>query len=189
MSETDSPAPVATTPAPTPSEDDPRVVVVMGVSGTGKTSVGERLAEELDLEFVEGDSHHPQANIDKMAAGVALTDDDRLPWLQILADLAGERYAAGRSVVLTCSALRRSYRDVLRSGVPQGAMFFVHLHAPFEVLEERMSQRTKHFMPPSLLASQLDTLEPIESDEPGEVVDVSPDLDEVVAAALVALKR
>ena len=166
----------------------PRVVVVMGVSGTGKTSVGERLAADLGWEFVEGDQRHPQANIDKMSAGLPLTDEDRMPWLRTLAQVAEEAYAGGRSTVVTCSALRRSYRDVLRAGVPQDAMFFVHLHAPFEVLEQRMSLRTKHFMPVSLLHSQLDTLEPLEPDEPGVVVDVTPGLDEVVAQAEAALR-
>ncbi|QNN54778.1 gluconokinase [Nocardioides mesophilus] len=160
----------------------------MGVSGTGKTSVGERIADRLGLDFVEGDSHHPQVNIDKMTAGTPLTDEDRMPWLRTLAALVGERYADGRSTVLTCSALRRGYRDVLRTGVPRGKMFFVHLHAPFAVLEQRMTQRTKHFMPTSLLQSQVDTLEPLEADEPGVVVDVTPGLDEVVRAALAALE-
>lgn len=178
--------PASTTPSTAAAT--PRVVVVMGVSGTGKTSVGERLAAELGWEFVEGDAHHPQANIDKMTAGVPLTDDDRMPWLRALAELVGGKYAAGGSVVLTCSALRRSYRDTLRTGVPRGAMFFVHLHASFEVLEQRMRLRTKHFMPVSLLHSQLDTLEPLGPDEPGLLVDVTPGLDEVVSTARAALE-
>lgn len=159
-------------------------VVVMGVSGTGKTSVGELLAARLGADFVEGDQHHPAANIAKMSAGVPLTDEDRMPWLATLARLVARNHAQGTSTVLACSALRRRYRDVLRSAVPAGSLFFVHLHAPHETLRERMSLRTKHFMPPSLLQSQLDTLEPLEKDEPGVVVDVSADLDDVVAAAV-----
>jgi gluconokinase len=130
-------------------------VVVMGVSGTGKTSVGVQLAEELGCEFVEGDELHPRRNIEKMEQGVPLTDEDRWPWLQAIAELVAVRDFEGTSTVVTCSALRRSYRDVLRDAAPT---FFVHLHAPFEVLEERMQSRTKHFMPPSLLRSQFDTL-------------------------------
>jgi gluconokinase len=158
----------------------------MGVSGTGKTAVGGRMAKELDFEFVEGDSYHPAANIAKMQAGTPLTDEDRAPWLQTLADALAVKAAEGRSTVLTCSALRRRYRDVLRSGAP--GLFFVHLDAPFEVLVARMDERTKHFMPTSLLQSQMDTLQPLEPDEAGAVVDVSPPLDDVVATAVAAVR-
>ena len=161
-------------------------VVVMGVAGTGKSTVGERLAAELGYDFVEGDQHHPQANIDKMAAGTPLTDEDRLPWLQALRDLLAANARIGRSTVLTCSALRRHYRDVLREGVGQGVVFFVHLHAPYDVLLERMSTRS-HFMPPSLLRSQFDTLEPLEDDEIGQLVDVTGPIDDVVASARAAV--
>jgi gluconokinase len=160
-------------------------VVVMGVSGTGKTSVGVQLAEELGCEFVEGDELHPRRNIEKMEQGVPLTDEDRWPWLQAIAELVAVRDFEGTSTVVTCSALRRSYRDVLRDAAPT---FFVHLHAPFEVLEERMQSRTKHFMPPSLLRSQFDTLEDLGDDESGAVVDVSPELDEVVEEAVNAVR-
>ncbi len=161
-------------------------VVVMGVSATGKTHVGQRLAPELGCAFVEGDSYHPEANIVKMEAGTPLTDEDRAPWLQALADELERRETAGESSVVTCSALRRAYRDVLRTGSPE--LFFVHLHAPFEVLLGRMSQRTKHFMPTSLLQSQFDTLEPLEPDEAGAVVDVTPPLEEVVRTAAAAVR-
>lgn len=159
-------------------------IVVMGVSATGKTSVATEMAARLGYDFIEGDSHHPEANIAKMEAGTPLTDDDRMPWLKALAELLAERHAEGRSTVLTCSALRRSYRDVLRTAVPGGEIFFVHLNAPFDVLRDRMSQRTKHFMPTSLLQSQFDTLEPLEPDEAGAVVDVSPPLEDVVTDAV-----
>jgi gluconokinase len=161
-------------------------VVAMGVSATGKTAVGTRVAEQLGYEFIEGDDLHPQANIDKMAAGTPLTDEDRWPWLQAIADLVAERDAAGVSTLVTCSALRRVYRDVLRSAVTTDT-FFVHLHAPFEVLEQRMGKRTRHFMPTSLLRSQFDTLEPLDPDEHGVLVDVSPPLDAVVAATIEAV--
>jgi gluconokinase len=161
-------------------------VVVMGVSSTGKTAVGERVAKELDFEFLEGDRYHPASNIAKMEGGTPLTDEDRAPWLQILADALATKSAEGRSTVLSCSALRRRYRDVLRSGAPE--LFFVHLHAPFDVLLARMGKRTRHFMPASLLQSQFDTLEPLDPDEGGVVVDVSPPLDEVVATAVAAVR-
>jgi gluconokinase len=160
-------------------------IVVMGVSGTGKTSVGEELAEELGCEFVEGDSLHPRRNIEKMEHGIPLTDEDRWPWLQAIAEMVAVRDHEGTSTVVTCSALKRKYRDLLRDAAPT---FFVHLDAPFDVLEARMRQRTKHFMPASLLRSQVDTLEPLDDDEAGEVVDVSPALDVVVEEAVNAVR-
>ena len=160
-------------------------IVVMGVSATGKTTVGEGLAEELGCEFIEGDDLHPSRNIAKMGAGNPLTDEDRWPWLQAIAELLAVKDFEGTSTVVTCSALRRSYRDVLRDAAPT---FFVHLEAPFEVLQERMSHRTKHFMPTTLLRSQFDTLEPLEDDEAGAAVDVTPPLDEVVEEAVNAVR-
>jgi len=160
-------------------------VVVMGVSATGKTTVGEQLAEELGCEFVEGDSLHPSRNIAKMESGIPLTDEDRWPWLQAIAELVAVRHHEGTSTVVTCSALKRSYRDVLSDAAPT---FFVHLHAPFEVLQDRMAHRTKHFMPTTLLQSQFDTLEDLGPEECGAVVDVSPPLDEVVEEAVNAVR-
>ncbi len=162
-------------------------LVVMGVSGTGKTTVAEQLAERLGWEFIEGDILHPPANIAKMSAGVPLDDDDRGPWLEGLGLLLASHHDDGLSSVLTCSALKRSYRDVLRAGISDdGAVFFVHLAAPFEVLRERMESR-KHFMPPSLLQSQLDSLEPLGTDELGVAVDVSQPVAGVVADAIKAI--
>ena len=160
-------------------------IVVMGVSGTGKTSVGEELAEELGCEFVEGDSLHPRRNIEKMEHGIPLTDEDRWPWLQAIAEMVAVRDHEGTSTVVTCSALKRKYRDVLRDAAPT---FFVHLDAPFELLEARMQQRTKHFMPTSLLRSQVDTLEPLDDDEAGAVIDVTPPIDEVVEESVNAVR-
>ena len=160
-------------------------VVVMGVSGTGKTTVAEQLAEELGCEFIEGDSLHPRENIEKMEHGVPLTDEDRWPWLQAIAETVAVKEHEGVSTVVTCSALKRRYRDLLRNTAPS---FFVHLDAPFEVLRERMQLRTKHFMPASLLQSQFDTLEPLGEDEEGAVVDVSPPVDEVVEEAVNAVR-
>jgi gluconokinase len=171
----------------TSASSGPRHVVVMGVSGTGKTGVGQRLADLLGAQFLEGDAYHPDSNIEKMRAGVPLTDEDRWPWLRTLARLVEARDHDGEATVLTCSALRRSYRDVLRTAVPPPRLVFVHLHASFEVLDRRMRERSGHFMPPALLRSQIDTLEPLEPDEAGVVLDVSANLDDVVRAAAAAL--
>lgn len=154
-------------------------LVVMGVSGTGKSSVARDLSRRLGLDMVEGDDHHPRANVDKMASGIPLDDDDRRPWLEELAAILAE----SAPVVLTCSALKRSYRDLLRHGVPEPGVLFVHLAGTRQVLLPRMNERQGHFMPASLLDSQLETLEPLEADEWAVVVDVAPPLDEVVAAA------
>jgi gluconokinase len=155
----------------------------MGVSGTGKTTVGTLLAERLGMTFIEGDSLHPPRNIAKMSAGEPLDDDDRRPWLESLGSLLGFHHADGVSTVLTCSALKRAYRDVLRSRLPDGVVFFVHLEAPFDVLRARMEAR-EHFMPASLLQSQFDTLEPLSRDELGAAFDVTPPVDRVVADVL-----
>jgi gluconokinase len=171
-----------------PSLRPPVHVVAMGVTATGKSTVAERLAKDLDLGFHEGDDLHPLANIEKMSAGTPLDDDDRRPWLQAIADLVAEQHRAGTSAVVTCSALKRSYRDILRSGLSDSDIFFLHLHADFDVLHERMAERTKHFMPASLLQSQFDTLEPLEEDEAGVVVDVAEPLDSVVATSVNAVR-
>ena len=167
------------------SRRKPLHIVVMGVSATGKTTVGEGIAEELGCEFIEGDELHPSANIKKMTDGIPLTDEDRWPWLQAIAALVAVRDHEGTSTVVTCSALKKAYRDVLRDAAPT---FFVHLEAPFEVLQERMSQRTKHFMPTTLLRSQFDTLEPLGDDEHGAGIDVTPPLDEVIEEAVNAVR-
>ena len=158
-------------------------IMVMGVPGTGKSTVAEELSQRLGLGMVEGDDHHPQANVDKMASGVPLDDDDRRPWLLELAAIL----RAGPPTVVTCSALKREYRDLLREGVSEGVLF-VHLDGTREVLMPRMTQRERHFMPPSQLDNQLATLEPLEPDEWGVVVDVTPPVDEVVAAAESAVR-
>lgn len=161
-----------------PARHPARHVVVMGVSGCGKTQVGEHLAAALGWGFVEGDQHHPPANIAKMSSGRPLDDKDRWPWLETLRELLRDDDRRGRSTVLPCSALKRSYRDVLRAGVPADRIYFVHLHGEFEVLLARMTRR-EHFMPPSLLRSQYDALEPLGPDEPGALVDVAATLDVV----------
>jgi carbohydrate kinase (thermoresistant glucokinase family) len=161
-------------------------VVVMGVSGTGKTTVATALAEELDAVFAEGDDFHPPSNVAKMSAGVPLTDDDRWPWLRDLAAWTREQAEQSRSTVVTCSALRRVYRDVLRTGAAR--TFFVHLDAPEAMLLERMAARD-HYMPASLLRSQLDTLEPLSADEHGVTVDSTRSPAVVVDEAAAAVGR
>ncbi len=165
-----------------------RHIVVMGVSGTGKTTVAGRLADHFGSELLEGDDLHPRANIEKMAAGLPLDDDDRAPWLDTLSLTLARHHAGGLSTVLTCSALKQRYRDTLRSRLPDDAtVFFVHLQAPFALLRRRMESRD-HFMPPSLLQSQLDTLEPLGHDEAGVVLDVSGPVSDVVAQAISAIE-
>lgn len=161
-----------------------RHVVVMGVSGNGKTTVGTWLARDLGRVFIEGDTFHPQANIDKMSAGIPLDDDDRRPWLAALAEEIRRLESRGEPSVVACSALRRRYRDWLREGYRD--LFFLHLEGEYATILERMRHR-RHFMPPSLLTSQFETLEPLEDDELGAVVDIAPPPDQVVTAALRAL--
>jgi gluconokinase len=151
-----------------------RRVVLMGVSGSGKTAVGSALAARLGWRFIDADDLHPPTNIAKMSAGVPLTDEDRRPWLAEVA----RQLASGRDAVAACSALRRSYRDIIADAVP-GA-FFVQLSVSPATLAARMRARGDHFMPVSLLDSQLATLEPLGPDEHGVVIDASRDLDAVV---------
>lgn len=155
-----------------------RHVVVMGVSGCGKSTIAESLAERLGWEFAEADEFHPQANIDKMASGAPLTEEDRGPWLRILASWIGEQDAAGRRTVMACSALRKVHRDILRGGAP--GVVFAHLDSSAEAIGERISGRSGHFMPPSLLASQIATLEPLQDEEPGLRLDARRSPEELV---------
>ncbi len=163
----------------------PRIVVVMGVSGSGKTTVGIALADSLGWEFVDGDDLHPPANVSKMAAGVPLTDDDRWPWLETIGRWIDVRRSAGAGAVVACSALRRSYRDLLRRGRPE--VRFCHLAVDADHLRERLAHRRGHYMPASLLASQLSSLEPLDEDEPGVTLDGREGLARVVAEARAAL--
>ncbi len=170
---------------PVAGAPEPVHLVVMGVSGSGKTTVAQILAERLGWPYAEADEFHPQANIDKMTAGTPLTDEDRWPWLATMRDWLTEQAAAGRSTVVTCSALRVAYRDVLREA--GGRVRFVHLTADPDLISPRLGTRSGHFMPPSLLPSQFATLEPLTQAEDGVVVlvDVAPE--EVVDRALAAL--
>lgn len=160
-------------------------LVVMGVTGTGKSTVARALQERLGWPFAEGDDLHPAANVAKMAAGVPLEDADRWPWLATIAAWTSEQAAEGHSTIVTCSALRRAYRDRLREAAP--GTVFIHLAGSPELLAERMRARKGHFMPASLLQSQLDTLEPLEEDEAGLVVDVAGSTEAVVERVVEAL--
>ncbi|GIG91496.1 gluconokinase [Plantactinospora endophytica] len=176
-------------PGPSRSGDGParptRHVVVMGVSGSGKTTVAEGIAAATGLTFAEADEFHPPSNVELMRAGVPLDDAHRWPWLRELAGWMAERAAEGVSTVLACSALRRSYRDVLRQGPP--SVDFVFLDGSAEVIRERISRRAGHYMPASLLDSQIATLEPPEPDERVLTLDVAATPEELVAAAVAGL--
>lgn len=170
------------TPPPLPAAGsttppDRPVVVVMGVSGAGKSTVGAALAERLGVPFADGDDLHPAENIAKMSAGRPLDDADRGPWLEAVGRwLAGH---AGSGGVITCSALKRSYRDLLRRFAPDAEL--VHLHGRHDVIARRQADRPGHFMPPSLLASQFAALEPLDDTvEAGVVLDVDGDVSSIV---------
>ena len=155
----------------------------MGVSGCGKTTIGDLVARELGVPFLDGDSLHPVENVAKMAAGTPLTDEDRWPWLATVGtELAN---AGDGGLVLACSALRRSYRDAIRQQAPD--TIFLHLHGSNDVLRARTEGRSGHFMPPALLDSQLATLEPLDAGETGIVVDIAAPVQQVVREALAGL--
>jgi gluconokinase len=150
----------------------PVVLVVMGVSGCGKTTVAAILAGRLDWSFEEGDALHPQANIDKMHAGHPLTDEDRVPWLEKVADWVDERLDAGENGLITCSALKRSYRDLINR---RGAgVMFVYLAGSRATIAARLVARQGHFMPPSLLDSQFADLQEPSAQEPAIRIDIGP---------------
>ncbi|MET8112527.1 gluconokinase [Streptomyces prasinus] len=161
----------------------PHVVVVMGVAGTGKTTIGPLLAARYGVPYAEGDDFHPPANITKMSAGTPLDDEDRWPWLDAIGEWARGR--AGLGGVVSSSALKRSYRDRLRAAAPD--VVFVHLTGDRALIEDRMSHREGHFMPTALLDSQFATLQPLETDETGVAVEVSGSPEEITEQAVAAL--
>jgi carbohydrate kinase (thermoresistant glucokinase family) len=165
-------------------------IVVMGVSGCGKSTVGKLLAEHLGARFIDGDDLHPKSNKDKIATGTPLNDEDRLPWLDLVgAALAGapnpiDVFSAVKptGTVVACSALKRDYRERILAAAP--GTFFIHLHGTPELLASRMKAREGHFMKANMLASQLEVLEHLEKDEPGKVYDIALPADEIVRRVL-----
>jgi len=153
-------------------------LIVMGVSGSGKSTIGQALATELNLEFIDGDDLHPRANKEKMAAGHPLDDEDRAPWLEIIAERIGAELTEGTAIVVACSALKRRYRNQLISHAP--SVVFIHLSGQRDIVAERQAHRDHEYMPNSLLDSQFATLEPLESDERAIVVDLAQTPDEMV---------
>jgi gluconokinase len=155
--------------------DQQPALVVMGVSGSGKSTVGAALAQRLRVPFADADDFHPAANVAKMTAGHALDDEDRRPWLEAIGEWLSEHRDGA---VVSCSALKRAYRDQLRGHLP--TIRFVHLDGSREVIARRQASRPGHFMPASLLDSQFATLEPLEPDEEGVVIDVDQSVDDIV---------
>lgn len=159
------------------------LLAIMGVSGSGKTTLGAAVSQRLGLPFADADDFHSPANLAKMSAGTPLDDADRLPWLRTIGDWLAGHSATG--CVLSCSALKRSYRDLLRAPAP--SLSFVHLNPPPPVVHRRMAARLGHFMPASLVASQFQALEPLHPDEPGITLDLDVPVDQLVTACLIAL--
>ncbi|MEP6482439.1 MAG: gluconokinase [Rhodoglobus sp.] len=172
------------TPNPAPGSRNPPLLVVMGVSGSGKSTVGVLIAQRLGVPFVDADDLHPAANVAKMAAGIPLTDDDRWPWLASVGMALHAASATG--LVMACSALKREYRQAILAEAP--GVRFVYLEGSPALLAERMGHREGHFMPASLLASQLATLEPLAADEPGVTVSIDGTPVGVATAAVEALR-
>jgi carbohydrate kinase (thermoresistant glucokinase family) len=159
------------------------ILILMGPTGCGKTTIGRRLAKHLGWAFIDGDDYHPTANVAKMHSGLPLNDDDRRPWLLALRREIEERQRKGHSAVLACSALKRTYRDLL--GVDQQTVRTVYLQGSFELLQCRLNDRRGHFMPPELLRSQLDTLE---EPDGGLSVDIDADPETIVTRIVAALQ-
>ncbi|ANI30510.1 gluconate kinase [Yersinia entomophaga] len=163
-------------------------IIVMGVSGSGKTTVGEAVAHAIHAKFIDGDDLHPRANIQKMASGHPLNDDDRMPWLERLSDAAYSLNHKNETGIIVCSALKRRYRDCLREGNKD--MVFLYLKGSFDVIMERLKARSGHFMPTDLLKSQFETLEEPLADEKDVIcVDIDADIDEVVRRCVAALSH
>jgi len=159
----------------------------MGVSGCGKSSVGLKISDALGMQFVEGDQLHPASNVEKMSKGIPLTDDDRMPWLDLIGETMKASLDREQGVIVSCSALKRTYRDRLRKAV-NGKLFFVYLSGSKELLAKRMGERRGHFMPSSLLESKLATLE-VPTGEPGVVtVDIDDTIEGIAETALRDLK-
>jgi gluconokinase len=164
----------------------PCALVVMGVSGSGKSTVADRLGTRLDWRFEDGDGFHPPGNVAKMSAGQPLTDDDRRPWLQAIADEIDRVSRQGERLVVACSALKRSYRDILSHG--RKDVRFVFLNGSYELIASRLAARKGHFMPPGLLASQFKTLEPPDTSEHPVTVSIDAPVETIVDDIIHQLK-
>ena len=164
----------------------PPLVVVMGVSGSGKTTIGTLVAHELGVQFIDGDSLHPLENVQKMAAGTPLDDDDRWPWLESVGRTLHEHGERREGLVVACSALKRAYRERIRSQAPSA--LFLHLDGTLEVLTRRIEGRSGHFMPAALLESQIETLEPLAQEEGGYVLNIDQPVADMVDDAVTRLR-
>ncbi|MGL5727247.1 MAG: gluconokinase [Plesiomonas sp.] len=166
-----------------------RSIIVMGVSGCGKSSVGSALADALNAKFIDGDDLHPKANILKMSAGNPLNDDDRAPWLERIRDAAFSLEKKNETGIIVCSALKRKYRDMIREGNEN--VTFIFLDGTFDLIFERLSKRVGHFQKEGMLQSQFDTLEcPLSTNESGILrVDIDAEFDQVVERAVIAAKE
>lgn len=162
--------------------------VIMGVSGCGKTSVGQGIADALGMGFIEGDALHPPANVEKMSRGIPLTDEDRFPWLDLIGRAIGGAAGEGRGVVVSCSALKRIYRHRLR-GFAAGRLTFVYLKGTEDLLGQRLTARKGHFMPASLLQSQLAALEDPTGEGGVVAVDISGSVPEIITESLEAIRN
>lgn len=162
-----------------------RHIVIAGVSGSGKSTVGQALSDLSGLPYQDADDLHPVANVDKMRSGQPLTDTDRWPWLDVCANALR---TAPSGMILGCSALRRVYRDRMRETSGVADLVFVHLSGTSDLLHKRISERTGHYMPPSLLATQLQTLEPLDADENGLTIDIDQSVDDIIQAILAGLR-
>lgn len=167
---------------PTTPTQAPICLVVMGPSGVGKTTIAKALSQRLAWHFAEADDFHPQANREKMRAGIPLTDEDRQPWLDLLRDWISDQAASGQNCVITCSALKRRYRDTLRDA--EARVRFVELSGTPDLVGSRIAARTHDYMPASLLSSQYATLEPLAEDEDGTRVSVERTPDAIVTETL-----
>lgn len=168
------------------NQDTPLALIVMGVSGSGKTSIGEGIAAYLNVHFIEGDALHPAANVEKMSKGIPLTDEDRWPWLEKIGGEIAASLARGEGIAVSCSALKRVYRERLRAAAG-GHLYFIYLDGSKELLTKRMGERKGHFMPASLLESQLQILE-IPTGEPHVVtVDIDDTIEGIVEASIKGL--
>jgi gluconokinase len=164
----------------------PCALVLMGVSGSGKSTIADRLAARLDWRFEDGDGFHPPGNVAKMSAGQPLTDDDRRPWLQAIADEIDRVSRQGERLVVACSALKRAYRDILSHG--RTDVRFVFLNGSYELIASRLATRKGHFMPPGLLASQFKTLEPPDTSEHPVTVSIDAPVETIVDDIIHQLK-